>query len=1223
MLTPSQEKALDLTKHSAVVANAGSGKTHVLVERYLKILSSDKNIHPRNIAAITFTDASARDLRQKISATIQKRLDEASEQADREHLLDLQRRLSGANISTIHAFCIQLLKTYPGEANVDASFAILPNPEDQLLREQCIQSTLYRILQTAYDEPESATAQLLPILRLLGRSKVTSLIHTFLNARLRTKNLIQSLYALPDDEILGCWDEYILEFLQNQIRGDVDLLFFRDLLTHTTANANNKTKAEEAILSFNSSNTPLELIKAYKALKETFFTQKSELRRNLFKDDEVNVAHQNQVQSFLSKYKQLENILYVVTSDDRPDPKIYLAYTRQLLRIHETALDEYTAQKNNYSVLDHDDVIERTLALVKIPEVRSELNNRFSHILIDEYQDTDASQYEIAKALSGDLKTNTILTVVGDPKQAIYSFRNADIELYRKTVEEIIATDPAHNPIPLSETFRMLPQVLSFINIVSEKLFTNTGAKSDIEFTSLIEARPDSVEGSVEIMIPTTEVSDSESAGESEENKSSKLDLSFEVEMIARKIGAIIGSQLERYQVLEKNVSRSVEYRDIAILLRERTHQSEIESALRRNNIPFIIYSGRGFYSQPEILDLLNYLRFLINTKDDLALAATLRSPYFTLNDLDLYRLAPEPGSVTSLWQRLSLNYGDDETGVLVHAYRRLSEDLQLVGRINTPQLLQRIIHDSGMMGILSAQSGSEQKIANIEKFTRLARGFGSEGYSGTFDFVERMSILSERDDMEAQAEQKQSGNSVHLMTIHNAKGLEFPIVFLPYLHNKQVSPRADSVSVILDKELGVGLKLPNQDPNHAVFELIKIRNKQTELAEAKRLFYVAMTRARDHLILSASNIKDYSKSKLGWVLDPLSTNTISAEVPNEIIYPTTITRYSEAGGYVSSTIDVVIPVIRELEALPLQVHKDIESEGDTEQQFLLRDIAPSESVGRYSPSQILTYLECPTKYFLRYQLGLPEESRLPYFNEADVQAEHVHGSVFGQLLHKLMERASQFYSEGIFDKSAFDVLFAETYQAMHLPKSLEVEYKRKILEDTSTILRSPVAIKSLQATHAQTEFPLRSKLASGQILSGIIDRLFKDDDGIWNILDYKTDRFENIGKKKRYEFQMKFYAYLVGAQHNSPTVKAHILYTHTGKSIEFIFEKKDFLEMESQLKKLVSEILDLKGASSLGEIKRELSHCSECPYFETEEQMCYAGLGDPSLKLLSLFESD
>ncbi|MFI5264757.1 MAG: UvrD-helicase domain-containing protein, partial [Candidatus Kapaibacterium sp.] len=184
-LTPSQKSALDLTAHTAIIANAGSGKTAVLVERYLKILEEHPELHPRNIVAITFTDASARDLKKKIVIALHERLKNCTDSKKRERLLEIRRLLGSAYISTIHSFCIQLLRTYPVEANVDASFTILTSPEDQLLREECVRSAFYEILQKAYADDKSPEAALLPVFRLFGRRKITSLIHSFLNSRFR------------------------------------------------------------------------------------------------------------------------------------------------------------------------------------------------------------------------------------------------------------------------------------------------------------------------------------------------------------------------------------------------------------------------------------------------------------------------------------------------------------------------------------------------------------------------------------------------------------------------------------------------------------------------------------------------------------------------------------------------------------------------------------------------------------------------------------------------------------------------------------------------------------------------------------------------------------------------------------------------------------------------------------------------------------------------------
>jgi ATP-dependent helicase/nuclease subunit A len=1216
-LTPSQQSALDLQRHTAIIANAGSGKTRVLVERYLKILESDHDLHPRNIAAITFTDASARDLKKKITEAVLQRLNDSTGEEGK-RLLEIRQQLPGAAISTIHSFCIQLLRTYPVEANVDASFTILASPEDQLLREECVQSTFYRILKSAYANEHSAEAKLLPAFRLFGRRRIASLIHSFLLSRFRVKNLIDSFYKNDNAAILSFWNEQIDSVIQHEILPTIDISFFTRLLDEKTKMGIKRQEAEEAVEIYSTARSDFDKLRGYAQLIDAFYTDKIVLNGNLFYP-ETKEKYNDEAEAAAAPYVKYKNFTNstIELHDQANADELYLEYCRQLLEIYERSVHYYSEQKIHYSFLDYDDVIEKAMQLVQDPDVSPELVRRYAHILIDEYQDTDAAQYEIVRALTGKFQEENRLTIVGDPKQSIYSFRNADLDLYFKTNLEISSAHEDNKPVILSETFRMLAHPLAFINRVSEHLFPNDPAHgSEYTFTPLVEGRNNEKTGTVEFILPPKD--DKPLAHFIEENSDDEEEIDYdpvsasEVELIARKIQQIIADPSGEYRIPKGEKLEPARYNDIAILLRSRTHQSELESALRAKDIPFVTYGGTGFYSQPEIIDITNYLRFLVNPNDDIALAGVLRSPYFAFSDVDLYRLVQERSSISNLWQKLTPSI--DSSEYFLPAYNQLSENLQLVGRVSTQFLLQKIIRESGILGILQSLPDREQKIANLEKFQRFALATGSEGYSGTFDFIERISLLMERDEAEAQAEPQSDLNAVHIMTIHNAKGLEFPIVFLPYLHSRLRVYDARKVWNTLDKELGIGIGLPDQTFKQPIVELIKLRRNDKDDDEEKRIFYVAMTRARDHLVLSASHQNNYTKTRMGWVLESLGEDPQKYQPPAFIPLTTEIDRYRIDEPITTTSVQFHIPVYKDIPEV-----KEVKSTDDTAKakvHFLLKDIEPSETIGRYSPSQLLTFLECETKYYLRYQLGLPEESRLPYFNEADILAENVQGSLFGQILHKVLERADQFFFGDVYDEKLLDDVFHSVANEVHLTESERAAYHKRLLPDMQNIFTSPIGRQALQAKSYHTELSLRAKLSGGQILSGIIDRLYCDESGLWNILDYKTDTRENKEKKKRYEFQMKFYAYLVSLMYSQDRVNTHVLYTHSGNTISFNFTKKHFSEIGAQLQSLVAKIKLQKKMSSLDEPARNLSHCPECSYFDQAGNICIAGAGNAPIAL-------
>ncbi|MEP7234750.1 MAG: UvrD-helicase domain-containing protein, partial [Ignavibacteriota bacterium] len=921
--TRSQLSALDITRHTAIIANAGSGKTAVLVERYLKILLENPHLHPRNIVAITFTDSSARDLRKKISDSLTKKIQDETDPSRRERFIEIKKQISSGYISTIHAFCGQLLRTYPVEANVDASFTILASPEDRLLREESLRATFYTILSEAYADPQSYQAELLPVFRLFGRRKVASLIESFLASRHRIKELNESLYAASDTTILEKWEKMISSFLLTEVVGKIDTDFLGQFVADPSAKGATHKKALEALLSYEGSKTEMQRLSTIPDLRSAFFTKKYTLRAALIPKDRKG-DHFVEEKIIAGAMNRSEGLLgaFLDSAADPMRSQMYLNYSRQLLEIYNQVLTRYTQEKIKFSLLDYDDVIEYALRLVQRQDIRSELTRRFSQILIDEYQDTDSAQYQIAKLLTSNFAFENRLSVVGDPKQSIYSFRNADLQLYFDTIKEISETQENNPSVTLSETFRILSHPLAFINIVSLTLFdADKDAKERYNFSPLVEGRNEPKQGTVEIILPLKEGEESKAYDSESEDPDEQEDISAdEVALLVLKLQEITSGKSEKYLIHEMvdkiEIIRPARFNEIGILLRNRTHQPRIETELRRNGIPFVTYGGKGFYSSPEIIDITNYLRFLVNPDDDIALAGILRSPYFGLSDIDMYRLAPERNSISTLWQRLTLWFSNNQIVGSTRAIKQLSENLQIVGRISTQCLLQKIITESGILGVIESLPDSGQKIANLEKYSRFALGFTKEGYASTFDFIERITLLMEREEMEAQAEPQNDINAIHIMTIHNAKGLEFPVVFLPYLNSALLGRNQRTIWSAIDKDLGIGVDLPEQEKMQPIVEFIKSRSKLAQIEEEKRIFYVAMTRARDHLILSASPKSSFENTRLGWVFESLGMS-YQDEGGSEILVDTVIKCYRDDATF-EQPLDMQIPLIRQADDIPI-----------------------------------------------------------------------------------------------------------------------------------------------------------------------------------------------------------------------------------------------------------------------------------------------------------------
>ena len=542
-------------------------------------------------------------------------------------------------------------------------------------------------------------------------------------------------------------------------------------------------------------------------------------------------------------------------------------------------------------MLDMDDLLEKTHQLIAADaDIRHRLAQHYRFALIDEFQDTDPLQWKIIRALAspdGQMAGDKLF-IVGDPKQSIYSFRAADVTVFARVRDAIAEANAAHEresrpfcdngevldashpqrlgSLVMGENFRTLAQPVAFVNALFPKFMQEVPDEPfQVGYDPLIGCRSADVsEGSVELLLLPPDV-----------NRDSTETVRCEAQLVARRLSHLLqGNDL---QVADQDGLRPPEPKDIALLLRRRRNLSAYEDALRACGIPFQVAGGRGFYQRQEIYDLANILRVLCNSGDGIALMGALRSPYFGLSDNALYALtAPDGGRLAehlgdASW-RQRLAPADQEAAT--DAVARLQHWKGLRDRVPLVELLHTILEDTGAWGFLCYGERGEQAVANVHKLLDLAREFRGP----LTDFVVRLDLLTNEEEQEGEA--LLDADALHILTVHAAKGLEFPIVVVPDLaarFNFQ-----NSTPALIDKKKGLGLRVldPEQDYKRTssfVRTLINRNSSRRQRAEEKRLLYVACTRARDHLLLGGALTDkhfaadlDAAADCLGWICGSL-----------------------------------------------------------------------------------------------------------------------------------------------------------------------------------------------------------------------------------------------------------------------------------------------------------------------------------------------------------------
>lgn len=1232
-LTPSQRKALDTTRHLAIIANAGSGKTRVLVQRYVDILEARSDLSPRNILAITFTEAAGAELRTRIAKEITDRLEglrptDSSEPLTpqqitrRNRLRQIRDGLASAAIGTIHAFASRLLRAYPVEANVDAAFGVLDQAEQRLMIEDAIGRVFYSLLEQAYDG-EAMFADALQTFRVLGRKEMARVIRALLKNRTRVRTIQDRLLSRDEMEILGFWQETLISLIEPAIDPTIT-----EAAEHVLGAVEKKTArardAESALLQFTATKHPFERAHAFRALYKEIF--KTDGDHALIKDGAALQQLAPDTDLLKKGFAAIEDLIDYLPANGEAflDQHLeYLSHLKTIFFVYDLVLQNYAESKIELSVLDFDDLIERAQSLLSRPELQEELIGEYPYIMFDEFQDTDSAQYEIARSLTANFASRNTLAIVGDPKQSIYGFRNAEFAIFQQTINAIkgqqlsreallrseqlrFGPEEEYGELYLKESFRMAQTPLAFINTFFSSAMGKNSEMDSAPYTALVAGRASTVEGSVQMLLHDSRL-------EEENDDATGLG---EAELIARKIVEIVGGGAYPVHV-DEHTTRAATFADIAILLRSRSKLPVIEKAFRKYNIPHTVTKGIGFFAQQEITDILSYLKFLVNPSDDISLIATLRAPYFSFSDELLFKIAANtrkdkdesiPDQPLTFWKRLILYSNRHREDRLVHdAIIALGNNRLLVGRMKGSLLVEKIMTESGVYASLLPTYQGAQKVANLDKFHQLVRSAEANGAATLYDVVERLSYLMEEADTEAQADIHSSQPVVQIMTVHGAKGLEFPIVFAAFLGQKLNLDHQH----ILDPEFGFLYSIPETSSvstKPAIAEVIRLRSNAKSLAEEERVLYVALTRARDHLFLSGTISKRIEKnSYLRWLFDAVP----ALEQSEQCDLVGNIQVYSPNDDVITEKqIHYTIPITRRPEEIELP---EIETPAVTpleEGIFSLEPVTLTLPRNRFSASQFLTYNLCPTKYYLAYNLGIPEEPKLAYDLEPDESSERVRGVLYGQLLHKLLERIDRFVVNDTIEeerfKEFFDIVCANLGIALIEERA---EHYTQALTDLEAFLATLLQASLRNAAYTASEVPIQAGIGEHDRLYGILDRLFRDEDDTWTILDYKTDTLTSKNRAKRikkHEEQLRIYAYLVSKLYPSNNgIKAVLYYTKTREEHAVHFTPEKIRSVEKEALKLIGKIRTDQSVKDLSDLKKNTDHCAECSFYDNKKKHC------------------
>lgn len=1206
--TNEQQAAIDSRGQTLLLsAAAGSGKTAVLVERIIRrLLDKEYPIDITELLVVTFTKAAAAEMRDRIGTALMKALSETKDsRVERQLAL-----LPSAQISTLHAFCQHVIRKYFYTIDLDPAFSIAGEEELNLLRRQVLED----VFLSYYEDDEKASI-LYPLADMFGSDRgddilmdTVSRMYTYARSLAWPEHWLKEAaraYDVAPDAVIDdmVWAGPIKDAVRRILEEDARL--YDGVLYHLRqreafAPACDTFVAEQAALrqaaqarSWN------DLSRFVRAID---FPRLKSLRK-LSDDDKAVWERCKKVRDDVKKdvIKTLQSVYFSATPEEWLDGMRAMKPVMDgLVTLTLDFAKAYGAAKKEKGWIDFSDLEHFCLQILLAPDASpehpvpsaaaEELRSQYEEVFIDEYQDTNGVQELITRLVSGE--DNRFM--VGDIKQSIYRFRLADPTLFLEKYQSFSRDEKAvQRCIDLGRNFRSVPVVLDAVNAVFSRAMTAEAAGMDYgEREKLYAGRqaPDDerwIGGPVEVDIVPTPSDEEDDDGSTAFEK--------ECRFIAGRIGELLASG--RMAARKDGTLEPLSYRHIVVLLRSMAGKADVLiQALQEGGIPSYAEQSGGYFAAVEVQVMLALLRCIDNPEQDLAMAAVLRSPLVGLDETALagVRLAGDG----TLWQNLpafvaSLPDGVDEKEDLQQFMAAFDSWRTYSRRHGVAELLQRLYDDTAYVDFVGAMPGGDVRQANLKALYDRARQYEEAGFRGLFRYLQLMDKMKEDGlDLAPAKVVSEKEDVVRIMSIHKSKGLEFPVVFVADM-GKAFNRRDTQDQILFHNRLGIGLK--QYDPEWRmsyptlIWSGIAAQLRWEGTAEEERILYVAMTRARDQLILTghSSHIdRDWqrwtshlnpaqAKSYFDWVM-PAALAPFGAKADAD---------YARPG---AAWQDAVWQV-RIARAVPAGTVEEGAYDGEPRLEALRRGDLTGTPVPSWLDEQLSWQYAYPqavrtaAKFSVsevkrRYQelhsdelqdeadLSVPAAAVIPTApGEDDAFAAlppwlageeaAVSGAQRGTALHKALQ-----YITPAADQTTA-TLRREIDAFVRQGLLSREEAKLVYVPVLAAFCQSDIGRRMAESPELHREYPFTVLLAGGDplpetetgeqiLIQGVIDCLFCEDDA-WILVDYKSDRLETADAfRSRYAVQLALYKRAVEQITHRPVEETYIYSLHLQQEI-------------------------------------------------------------------------
>ena len=1206
--TNEQQAAIDSRGQTLLLsAAAGSGKTAVLVERIIRrLLDKEYPIDITELLVVTFTKAAAAEMRDRIGTALMKALSETKDpRVERQLAL-----LPSAQISTLHAFCQHVIRKYFYTIDLDPAFSIAGEEELNLLRRQVLED----VFLSYYEDDEKASI-LYPLADMFGSDRgddilmdTVSRMYTYARSLAWPEHWLKEAaraYDVAPDAVIDdmVWAGPIKDAVRRILEEDAHL--YDGVLYHLRqreafAPACDTFVAEQAALrqaaqarSWNDLN---------RFVRAIDFPRLKSLRK-LSDDDKAVWERCKKVRDDVKKdvIKTLQSVYFSATPEEWLDGMRAMKPVMDgLVTLTLDFAKAYGAAKKEKGWIDFSDLEHFCLQILLAPDASpehpvpsaaaEELRSQYEEVFIDEYQDTNGVQELITRLVSGE--DNRFM--VGDIKQSIYRFRLADPTLFLEKYQSFSRDEKAvQRCIDLGRNFRSVPVVLDAVNAVFSRAMTAEAAGMDYgEREKLYAGRqaPDDerwIGGPVEVDIVPTPSDEEDDDGSTAFEK--------ECRFIAGRIGELLASG--RMAARKDGTLEPLSYRHIVVLLRSMAGKADVLiQALQEGGIPSYAEQSGGYFAAVEVQVMLALLRCIDNPEQDLAMAAVLRSPLVGLDETALagVRLAGDG----TLWQNLpafvaSLPDGVDEKEDLQQFMAAFDSWRTYSRRHGVAELLQRLYDDTAYVDFVGAMPGGDVRQANLKALYDRARQYEEAGFRGLFRYLQLMDKMKEDGlDLAPAKVVSEKEDVVRIMSIHKSKGLEFPVVFVADM-GKAFNRRDTQDQILFHNRLGIGLK--QYDPEWRIsyptliWSGIAAQLRWEGTAEEERILYVAMTRARDQLILTghSSHIdRDWqrwtsrlnpaqAKSYFDWVM-PAALAPFGAKVDADYARP-------------GAAWQDAIWQVRIARAVPAGTVEEGAYDGEPRLEALRRGDLTGTPVPSWLDEQLSWQYAYPqavrtaAKFSVsevkrRYQelhsdelqdeaaLSVPAAAVIPPApGEDDAFAAlppwlageeaAVSGAQRGTALHKALQ-----YITPAADQTTA-TLRREIDAFVRQGLLSREEAKLVYVPVLAAFCQSDIGRRMAESPELHREYPFTVLLAGGDplpetemgeqiLIQGVIDCLFREDDA-WILVDYKSDRLETADAfRRRYAVQLALYKRAVEQITHRPVEETYIYSLHLQQEI-------------------------------------------------------------------------